>query len=85
MELPSDLINGNFIVWIDGKRISDFDQVKDDDVNAVSFTVNADSKLLIMLGTCVVTEFGTMRIIILAISIIPMVAPSQNSRIQVKF
>ena len=68
--LPSDLIDGNFVIWIDGEKISDFDQVKDDDVNVVFLTVDADSELLTIMGTSVVPEFGTMGIMILLISII---------------
>ena len=84
LRLPSDLIDGNFVIWIDGEKISDFDQVKDDDVNVVFLTVNADSELLTIMGTSIVPEFGTMGIMILLISIISMIALSQKSRIQVK-
>jgi len=85
LRLPSDLIDGNFVIWIDGEKISDFDQVKDDDVNVVFLTVDADSELLTVMGTSVVPEFGTMGIMILLISIISMIALTQKSRIQVNF
>ena len=73
------------MIWLDGKKITDFDQVKDDNVNVVFLTVDAESKLLTIMGTSVVPEFGTMGIMILLISIISMIALSQKSRVQVKF
>jgi len=85
LRLPSDLIDGNFVIWIDGEKISNFDQVKDGDFNIVFLTVDADSELLTIIGTSVVPEFGTMGIMILLISIISMIVLSQKSRIQVRF
>jgi len=85
LRLPTELIDGNFVIWIDGEKISDFDQIKDGDVNVVLLTVDADSELLTIMGTSVVPEFGTMGIMILLISIISMIALSQKSRIQLKF
>ena len=85
LRLPSDLIDGTFVIWIDGEKITAFEQVKEDDVNVVFLTVDADSKLLTIMGTSVVPEFGTMGIMILLISIISMIALSQKSRIHVKF
>ncbi len=85
LRLPSDLIDGNFVIWIDGEKISDFDQIKDDDVHVVFLTMNADSELLTIMGTSVVPEFGTMGIMILLISIISVITLSQKSKIQLKF
>ena len=85
LRLPSDLIDGNFVIWIDGKKISNFEQVEDGDINIVFLTVDVDSELLTIIGTSVVPEFGTMSVMILIISIISVIALSQKSRIQVKF
>lgn len=85
LRLPSDLIDGDFVIWIDGKKLSDFDQVRDDDVNVVFLSVEHDSKLLSIMGTSVVPEFGTMGIMILLFSLISVIALSQKSGIQTKF
>ena len=85
LRLPSDLIDGNFVIWIDGEKISDFEQVKDGDLNIVFLTVDVDSELLTVMGTSVVPEFGTIGVMILLISIISMIALSRKSRILVKF
>ncbi|MGY5147783.1 MAG: plastocyanin/azurin family copper-binding protein [Candidatus Nitrosopumilus sp. bin_7KS] len=85
LRLPSELIDGNFVIWIDGEKLSDFDQVRDGDFNVVLLSVEHDSKLLTIMGTSVVPEFGTMGIMILLFSIISVIILSQNSRIQIKF
>ena len=85
LRLPLGLIDGKFLIWIDGEKISNFEQVTEDDVNVVFLTVDVDSELLTIIGTSVVPEFGTIGIMILLISIISMIALSQKSRIQVKF
>ena len=85
LRLPSKLIDGNFVIWLDGKKISDFEQVKDDDVNVVYLITDADSKLLTIMGTSIVPEFGSLVMLILVTSIISMIVLSQKSRIFVKF
>jgi predicted secreted protein with PEFG-CTERM motif len=83
LRLPSKLIDGNFVIWVDGKKISNFEQIKEGDVNVLFVKLNPDSKLLTIMGTSIVPEFGSMAIIILGISIISMIFLSQKSRIQI--
>lgn len=85
LRLPSELIDGNFIIWIDGEKLSDFDQVQDGNVNVVFLSVEHDSKLLTIMGTSVVPEFGAIGVMVLLISIISVIALSAKSRIQIKF
>jgi len=79
------LIDGNFVIWIDGEKISDFEQVKDGNLNVLYVTIDADSTLLTIIGTSVVPEFGSMVFLMLVLSIVSMIILSQKSRIQVKF
>ena len=83
--LPSELIDGNFVVWIDGEKISDFEQVKDDGFSILYIYVDADSELLTIMGTSVVPEFGSMVMLMFVISVISVIALSQKSRISIKF
>lgn len=84
LRLPSDLIDGAFVIWIDGKKLSNFNQIRDDNVNVIFLTVDDDSKLLTIMGTSVIPEFGTMGIMVLLFSTISIIALSHKSRIQVK-
>lgn len=69
IRLPSALIDGPFAIWVDGKKISDFEFVKDNDLNIVDISLDSDSQLLTIIGTSVVPEFGVMTMAILGISI----------------
>ncbi|MCV0400528.1 MAG: PEFG-CTERM sorting domain-containing protein [Nitrosopumilus sp.] len=81
LRLPSKLIDGKFIVWVDDEKISDFEQVKDGDVNVLLISLDSNSKLLTIIGTSIVPEFGTMTLMILGMSIMSMIILSQKSRI----
>ena len=82
LRLPTKLIDGNFVIWIDGEKISDFEQVKEDDLNVLYLELSPDASLLTIMGTSVVPEFGSMAMIILVISIVSMIILSQKQRIQ---
>jgi predicted secreted protein with PEFG-CTERM motif len=83
LRLPSKLIDGDFVIWVDGKKLSNHEQVKDGDLNVLYIPLNADSKLLTIMGTSVVPEFGSMTMTILGISVISMVILSQKFRIKI--
>jgi len=80
LRLPSQLIDGNFVIWVDGKKLTNYEQILDDDLNVLYIPLNADSNLLTIMGTSVVPEFGSMTMIILVMSIISMVILSQKFR-----
>ena len=81
--LPKALIDGNLVIWIDGEKISDFEQISDGDLNVLYIQLDEDSKLLTIVGTSVVPEFGSMAMAILGISIISMIILSQKRRIRI--
>lgn len=82
LRLPTKLIDGNFVIWIDGEKISDFEQIKENDLNVLYLSVSSDSSLLTIMGTSVVPEFGSMTMIILGISVVFLMILSQKQRIR---
>jgi len=82
LKLPTNLIDGNFVIWIDGEKISDFEQVKEDDLNILYLSPSSDSKLLTIMGTSVVPEFDSMTMMILGLSVVSMIILSQKQRIK---
>ena len=68
IRLPSDLIEGPFVIIVDGKKITHFEESKDNEIDTISITMPDDSKLLSVMGTTIVPEFGTFPIIVLAIA-----------------
>ena len=82
LRLPSALVDGPFVIWVDGKKISDFEHLQEEDeennLNILHIPLNADSKSLTIIGTSVVPEFGSMTMIILGISVVTMIVLSQR-------
>jgi len=84
IRLPADLIDGPFVIIVDRKKISNFEHLKDDNLNTLSISMPEDSKLLTIIGTSIVPEFGTLSIAILAIATISIIIMGQKSRFQLK-
>ncbi len=84
IKLPSDLIDGPFVLFIDGKKITDFEETNEDNISTVTVVLPNDVKLLTVIGTSVVPEFGVMSIVILAIAIVSIVLASQKSGFKIK-
>ncbi|GKS67452.1 hypothetical protein YTPLAS73_09990 [Nitrosarchaeum sp.] len=84
IRLPSDLIDGPFVIIVDGKTITDFKETVDNDVSTVHVLLDDDSKLLTIIGTSIVPEFGMMSIVILAISTMSILLASQKSKFNIK-
>ena len=80
IRLPVNLIDGPFIIIVDGKKITEFENLKDDNLNTISISIPEDSKLLTVIGTSIVPEFGSFSIIILAIATMSIVLMGQKSR-----
>ncbi|MHA7647380.1 plastocyanin/azurin family copper-binding protein [Nitrosopumilus sp. S4] len=78
IKLDSQLIDGPFVVWLDGDKISDFSSEKDGDFNILSIPLSADSKILTIIGTTIVPEFGPLVMMILSISVIAMITLSKK-------
>ena len=84
IRLPVDLIDGPFVIIVDGKKIIDFEHFKDNDLNTLSISMPEDSKFITIIGTSIVPEFGTLTIAILAIATVSIIIMGQKSRFQLK-
>ena len=69
LRLPTGLIDGPLTVWVDGKRLSGVESMEGDDLTILDMELTADSKLITVVGTSVVPEFGLMSIMILGMSV----------------
>ena len=85
LRLPSDLIDGPFVIWVDGEQISDFEHVIENDVNIVVVSLTENSKLITIMGTTIVPEFGAMTMIVLGISILSILILGQKMQLSKRF
>ena len=83
LRLPSGLVDGQFTIWVDGEKISDFEHIREGDLNVLFMSLTADSKILTIVGTSIVPEFGTMTLAILGVSIVSMIVLSQRFKLQI--
>jgi len=83
LRLPSGLVDGQFTIWVDGEKISDFENIREGDLNVLFMSLTADSKILTIVGTSIVPEFGTITLAILGVSIISMIVISQRFKLQI--
>ena len=84
VKLPSELLDGPYVIWADGKKLSDFQHEKENEMNVLVIPLTEKSKTLTIVGTFVIPEFGTVAITILFVAIISVVAFSTKSRLNLK-
>jgi len=85
LRLPSELVDGPFVIWVDGKTISDFENVKEGDLNVLFISLHSDSELLTIVGTSIVPEFGQMVFAILGLSVVSMIVLNQRFKSRISF
>ena len=78
LRMPSGLIDGPFVIWVDGENVVDFEQDRDGDVNIISVELDEDSKILTIVGTSVVPEFGQVAMLIFGLSVAVMIVLNQK-------
>ena len=83
LRLPSALIDGPFVIWVDEKKLSDFEYIRDGDLNVLFLPLDADSKILTIVGTSIVPEFGSMTLMLLGVSVVTMIVLSQRLKLQI--
>lgn len=83
LRLPSGLVDGPFVIWVDGQKISDFENIREGDLNVLFVSLNADSKILTVIGTSIVPEFGPITLAILVVSIVSMIVLSQRFKLKI--
>jgi len=72
--LPKNLISGPLIIWADGQQITNFELIEEGGINKVKIPLNRDTKLVSLVGTAVVPEFGAITMAILAIGVLSFLA-----------
>jgi len=77
------LIDGPFVIWVDGKKLSDFEHIIEEDLNVLFVPLDVDSKILTIVGTSIVPEFGPMALAILGVSVVSMIVLSQRFKTKV--
>ncbi len=83
MLLPSELLEGPYVIFVDGKKNLRFEYIPDD-VNTIEIELSDDSKEITIVGTKIVPEFGVLSMIVLGVAITSMVF-IQKSRLYPKF
>ena len=83
LRLPSALIDGPFVIWVDGEKTTKFELIRDGDTNVLLIPLESDSEILTIVGTSVVPEFGPMAMAILAASIVIMIFASQKFKLSI--
>ncbi|MCV0372311.1 MAG: PEFG-CTERM sorting domain-containing protein [Nitrosarchaeum sp.] len=80
LKLPSTLLDGPYVIWVDGKKITDFEHEKENEMNILLIPLTEKSKILTIVGTFVIPEFGTTVMMILTAAIISLIIISAKSR-----
>lgn len=70
IDLPEKLITNPTSVWVDDKQITNFDSESTKDGTRLTIPLEETSEEVIVMGTAVIPEFGSIASIILAIAII---------------
>ena len=83
LRLPSELLDGPFVVWVDDQKLLDFEHIRDGSLNVLFVPLEADSKTITVVGTSIVPEFGQMAMIVLGVSVVTMVFLSQRFKISI--
>ena len=83
MLLPTELLEGPYVIFVDGKKNLRFEYIPDD-VNTIEIELPDDSKEITIVGTKIVPEFGVLSIIVLGGAITSMIF-IQKSKINLKF
>ena len=69
IDLPERLITNPTSVWVDDKQITNFESKSIDDGTRLTIPLEETSEEVIVMGTAVIPEFGTITAVILAIAI----------------
>ena len=83
LRLPVGLVDSPFVIWVDEEKISDFEYIRDGDLNVLFLPLDADSKILTIIGTSIVPEFGSMTLMLLGVSVVTMLVLNQKFKLPI--
>jgi hypothetical protein len=78
--LPKTLINGPYIIWADGRQVTDFQMSEEGGINEVKIPLNSKSERVTITGTSVVPEFGPIAMAIFAAGVFGIIAISLRAQ-----
>ena len=81
--LPSDLIEGPYVVFVDGEQNLRFEYLVDDETNTIEIELSENTNELTIIGTKIVPEFGVLTVIVLAMAVTSLIV-LQKSKIPSK-
>ena len=84
MMLPTGLIEGPFVIFVNGEKNLRFDYSPGEDVSTIEIELPDDATQMTIVGTKVVPEFGVWSAIILGIAFSSIIL-FQKSRMTLKF
>ncbi len=86
LRFPSALIDGDFVIFVDGDKLLDYDQKYDGTHHTLHIVLSADSEFLTIMGTSIVPEFGSSAILILfGVSIVTMTILCQRLKLRLQY
>jgi len=80
VNLPSGLITNPNAVWVDGNQITNFETKVNGDITQLVIPISSGSQEVVIMGTYVVPEFGSIAVIILAVAIISVIVVASKSQ-----
>jgi hypothetical protein len=78
--LPKTLINGPYVIWLDGSQVNDFQLTSKGGINELKITAKPNSNILTILGTSVIPEFGPIAMAIFAAGVFGIIAISLKAQ-----
>ncbi len=83
LRLDPGLIDGPFVIWVDGEKIDDFESIPEDNLNVLFIPLDSESQTLTIAGTTIVPEFGSTALIVLGVSVTSVIVLSQKFRLKI--
>lgn len=71
--IPKNLLNDPYAIWVDGEQRTDFDLSSEGGINNLNILLTESTEQIIIVGSSVVPEFGTIAGIVLALSVFPLI------------
>lgn len=82
--LPTDLIEGPYIVFVDGEQNLRFEYLADTNVNTIEIELTENTNEITVIGTKIVPEFGVLSLMVLGMAVTSLIVV-QKSKNSMKF
>ena len=85
LRFPSALIDGGFVIFADGTKPLDYDQNYNGTHYTLDIILSEDSKLLTVMGTSIVPEFGSAVVLLFVVSLVIVAISSQRLKLRLPY